>query len=476
MAATVIVNNLTVVHKDSGGSSIGAPDVCKTPTPGGPVPVPYVNTALSRHTAKGSRRVRVDGHPIMLKSSHFSTSTGDEPGTLGGVVSGKVKGKAYPRSYSHDVKVEGQSVFRFTDMMVQNSGSPANAAGVETQVNAAAAGTNADRAQLIEMRWSKPKLCCGDPVALAVKTDGADDGQVVQAVVVRTDLGRDYPMESIPVELRGDRGEAKWISRWRPGLNFKVTIPAVAVQGTLAGAARSVNGLEFRNPPDVGPTQIGPFPRRAPQYVFDKARKAWEKTGKSYEWDVCYEREITRGTLVIRRKMHFLRGPGVGPVSPSTWRQWKREIEGVWDHQFTFHRVGCRRGRTCECGRNGCCKYPLRIMAVQGAGHGAVALFAGAPLAINWGKPDLWWYSNTWWTERGETSPYVRAHEFGHLIGCYDEYAAGACHRSRIWTNAPNSIMNKGRGVFQRHVEEFRAWFAAQAGGVVGDVRPLRSE
>lgn len=33
MAATVIVNNLTVVHRDSGGSSVAAPDVCKTPTP-----------------------------------------------------------------------------------------------------------------------------------------------------------------------------------------------------------------------------------------------------------------------------------------------------------------------------------------------------------------------------------------------------------------------------------------------------------
>src|SRR4051812_31352912 len=122
MPATVIVNNLTVVHKNSGGTSIAGPDVCKTPTPGGPMPGPYVNTALSRHTAKGSRQVRIDGQSIMLKSSHFSTSTGDEPGTLGGVVSGKFKGKAYPRMYSLDVKVEGQNVFRLTDMMLQNGG------------------------------------------------------------------------------------------------------------------------------------------------------------------------------------------------------------------------------------------------------------------------------------------------------------------------------------------------------------------
>ena len=38
---TVGVNNLSVVHKSSNGLILAIPDVCKTPTPGGPVPIPY---------------------------------------------------------------------------------------------------------------------------------------------------------------------------------------------------------------------------------------------------------------------------------------------------------------------------------------------------------------------------------------------------------------------------------------------------
>jgi len=41
MVATVKVNQLTVVHRTSQGQAVsGPPDVCLTPAPGGPVPVP----------------------------------------------------------------------------------------------------------------------------------------------------------------------------------------------------------------------------------------------------------------------------------------------------------------------------------------------------------------------------------------------------------------------------------------------------
>ena len=91
------------------------------------MPIPYPNIAQSTDTAKGSKTVKMDNNPIMLKDSNFPTSTGDEAGTAGGgVVSGKIKGKAEFVNYSFDVKVEGKNVPRLGDMMVQNSGSPAN--------------------------------------------------------------------------------------------------------------------------------------------------------------------------------------------------------------------------------------------------------------------------------------------------------------------------------------------------------------
>ena len=121
MSVTVGVNNLSVVHKDSGGVTIAFPDVCKTPSPGGPIPIPYPNIAMSSDTAKGSKSVKVDGNPVCLKDSNFKTSTGDEAGTAGGgVASSKTKGKAEFVNFSMDVKIEGKNVPRALDLMLHN--------------------------------------------------------------------------------------------------------------------------------------------------------------------------------------------------------------------------------------------------------------------------------------------------------------------------------------------------------------------
>jgi hypothetical protein len=103
------------------------PDVCKTPSPAGPVPIPYPNVAKSSDTADGSQKVKCDGNPIMLQGSNFSTSVGDEAGTAGGgVVSNTTKGKAEFVNYSFDVKIEGKNVPRQLDPMIHNKLSSPN--------------------------------------------------------------------------------------------------------------------------------------------------------------------------------------------------------------------------------------------------------------------------------------------------------------------------------------------------------------
>lgn len=116
----------TVIHSSSGGTTIAFPDVCKTPSPAGPIPIPYPNIAQSSDTDKGSKSVKMDGNPICLKDSNFKMSTGDEAGSANGVVSNKIKGKAEFVLYSFDVQVEGQGVARLADLMLQNCGSPPN--------------------------------------------------------------------------------------------------------------------------------------------------------------------------------------------------------------------------------------------------------------------------------------------------------------------------------------------------------------
>jgi hypothetical protein len=134
MGATVIINFRTVVHKGSGGTAPSVPDACKTPAPPGPpVPIPYPNVARSSDTDKGSKKVKMDGKPIMLKNSKFSTSVGDEAGTLKGIASNTNKGIAKFANYSFDVKVEGKNVPRLGDPMTNNGNGPNSAAVAELQ-------------------------------------------------------------------------------------------------------------------------------------------------------------------------------------------------------------------------------------------------------------------------------------------------------------------------------------------------------
>jgi hypothetical protein len=126
MPSKVNVNMRTVVHAASSGVATAFPDVCKTPSPAGPVPIPYPNIAQSSDTSQGSKKVQVDGESIMLKESCFQTSTGDEAGSAGGVASNGIKGKAEFVLYSFDVQVEGKNVPRLGDIMVQNKQSSPN--------------------------------------------------------------------------------------------------------------------------------------------------------------------------------------------------------------------------------------------------------------------------------------------------------------------------------------------------------------
>jgi hypothetical protein len=120
MPSTVTANFMGLSHQQSGGMSMVFPDVCKTPTPGGPVPVPYPNIGMSADTTQGSSSVKVQGCSTMLKGSNYKMSTGDEAGSAGGVASGKIKGKCEFMLYSFDVKFEGKNVCRMGDMLTHN--------------------------------------------------------------------------------------------------------------------------------------------------------------------------------------------------------------------------------------------------------------------------------------------------------------------------------------------------------------------
>lgn len=147
----VYANNRAIIHKGDGSKFIAAaPDACKTPSPGGPVPVPYPNIAKSSDLAKGTKKVKIKGNSVAIKGANLNTSTGDEAGTAGGgIISSKTKGKLTWGASSIDVKFEGKAVIRFLDPTLHN-GNGSNTVGLSPGDN-------------YMMPTAKPCLNCGQP-------------------------------------------------------------------------------------------------------------------------------------------------------------------------------------------------------------------------------------------------------------------------------------------------------------------------
>jgi Domain of unknown function (DUF4150) len=121
---TIKVNGTanSLVHKSSNHVSMATvPDVCKTPSPAGPVPIPYPNVSQSTTLDKGTTTVKADGGMmIAIKGSEFSLSNGDNAGTVGGVKSNTFMKESTWILYSFDVKMDGGNACRLSDKKFQN--------------------------------------------------------------------------------------------------------------------------------------------------------------------------------------------------------------------------------------------------------------------------------------------------------------------------------------------------------------------
>ncbi|MCC6507556.1 MAG: DUF4150 domain-containing protein [Pirellulaceae bacterium] len=471
MPATVIVNFMTVVHKASSGMVMVFPDVCKTPSPGGPIPIPYPNMAMSSDTFNGAKTVKCDGQPIMIKSSYFMTSTGDEPGVALGVVSNRIKGKAYPKMYSFDVKADGENVFRLADIMLLNGSSPTNTPPApEIQPPAFGLGNlmSPKKRKIKEVKWNLGEACCGDEVKFEVKTENLAG----KSVGIKIAQASGSTIASGSITMNSEEQVCKWVTRrgpWRKTVNLQVTASGY-------GKARKSGNLKIKKVEDV-PEEIISQQRLTPQYIkhtLPNGTEVWLPNGKNYGWDMTYGIQIKRGALIVTKKINFDLKNG---AKATTLRKqmWKLEIESIWDKKWKLHRKKCLRKATCNCAHNrACCMFPIRILCKYGAGHGKkVALNKGTNNPSDWGGPN-WWYSHTWWEGHTGVPVTVRAHEFGHLIGMYDEYPAGACDPARKYTDDPTSIMSSGSWSYKRHMIDFHTWFDSKAKGQIGETKVLR--
>jgi hypothetical protein len=113
-----------------GGMSMAFPDVCKVPSPAGPIPTPFPNVAQLTMANPGtcSTKVKIMNMPVFVQKSQIPLSSGDEPGVAGGVVSGVFINTMKPMMAKPKVQVEGSPIVTQMCTAGQNGASP-NAPG-----------------------------------------------------------------------------------------------------------------------------------------------------------------------------------------------------------------------------------------------------------------------------------------------------------------------------------------------------------
>lgn len=114
-----------------GGQCFAMPDVCKTPTPAGPVPIPYPNIGMLPQADKTSTKVKIAGMVAVIETSEIPMSQGDEAGTAGGVVSGRNMDKIVFKKGSSKVLIEGKGCAYLTCMTAHNGANANMPAGAQ---------------------------------------------------------------------------------------------------------------------------------------------------------------------------------------------------------------------------------------------------------------------------------------------------------------------------------------------------------
>ncbi|WP_437741064.1 DUF4150 domain-containing protein [Sorangium sp. So ce302] len=88
-----------------GGMDFGIPDVCRLPTT---IPVPFPNFAAKPMGTSPAYKVRIGPAPVHTLATTIPLTSGDNPGLLGGVISGRNMGPARRLRFSRNTLWQGK--------------------------------------------------------------------------------------------------------------------------------------------------------------------------------------------------------------------------------------------------------------------------------------------------------------------------------------------------------------------------------
>lgn len=294
----------------------------------------------------------------------------------------------------------------------------------------------------ISGRFVETEVKCGDPGHVEASGVNIAEGASTSFDIVRI---RDHAaLKWITAPMNGQRvSNLNWSPKrphdWRSGDEFQFTVSADGQSAT------SSNRFHFQ--------LISNYAAETKVFNCSSGRFGW--TGK---FDIRFADDQI--TVTIKIKLVNRLGakpasssdplPAIGPaVSATDKANMKSDIEGKLSRKVSLYRSACGFGNACSCAK------PIIVVVdfVESGQHHDVNLFQGSGQANarNWTRVKT--RDNSW------------AHETGHLLGWYDEYAGGATGSPPRWqTGSTSHVMNVGLTVPPEYAWDFRDWFAAKTG------------
>jgi hypothetical protein len=176
----------------------------------------------------------------------------------------------------------------------------------------------------------------------------------------------------------------------------------------------------------------------------------------SYGWRYGYTVELKQNILFVVVDVNLIpmgvvSGFDVERVRPG----WEACVERVWSKKFALE-------------TSSGASYPIAVdlrFTVSSPFHKVIVRPGGGrDDALNW---KIW------------SEPELIAHEFGHLLGVYDEYKSGATDpegatvdKTSIMTLDPTPRCR----TYARHYKRFRDWFVERTGQKDVCIRPIAAE
>ena len=164
-----------------------------------------------------------------------------------------------------------------------------------------------------------------------------------------------------------------------------------------------------------------------------------QKTSKHFAWKSAYDIQFDEQIIHVKVLIEPIRTTDVRKVQfEKTKAIWKQKIQYVWSNKYALQTWDNKH-------------YPIQVsveFTKLKAHHQIIIRHKTTKIdTYNWGI---------------YTSPNIIAHEFGHMIGAYDEYQGGAIDPTTLLID-PSSIMGNSKSssrTYPRHYTNFQKWFS----------------